>query len=52
MIFTYDRILNAIEKILQELVEEYQGARKFLRNLVKGQEKNIVQLERIEAIME
>ena len=30
MIPTYGRVLSVIEKALQELVEEYQGARKSL----------------------
>ena len=34
MIFTYDRVLSTIEKILQELVKEYCGVRKSLWNLV------------------
>jgi len=36
MISTYSRVLSAIEKALQELVEEYQGIRKSLWNLVEG----------------
>ena len=41
MIPTYSGVLSAIEKALQELVEEYQGVRKSLWNLVKGQERNM-----------
>ena len=52
MIPTYGGILSAIEKALQELVEEYWGVGKSLRNLVEGQEKNMAQLERIGAMME
>ena len=52
MIPTYGRVLSAIEKVLWELMEEYQGVRKFLWDLVKGQERNIAQLERIGAVME
>ena len=51
MIPTYGRVLSVIEKVLQELMEEYQGVRKFLWDLVKGQERNITQLERIGAVM-
>ena len=52
MIPTYGRVLSAIEKALQELVEKYWGVKKSLQNLVKGQEKNTAQLERIRATME
>ena len=52
MIPTYGGVLSTIEKALQELMEEYQGVRKFLWDLVKGQERNTAQLERIEAVME
>jgi len=52
MIPTYGGVLSAIEKALQELVEEYQGVGKSLRDLVKGQERNMAQLERIGAAME
>jgi len=52
MIPTYGGVLSAIEKALQELVEEYQGVGKSLRDLVEGQEKNTAQLERIGAVME
>jgi len=41
MIPTYDRILNAIEKALWELVEEYQEVRRSLQDLVEGQERNM-----------
>ena len=36
MIPTYGRVLNAIEKVFQELVEEYQGVRKSFQDLVEG----------------
>ena len=49
MIPTYSRVLNAIEKALQE---EYWVVRKSLQNLVEGQERNIAQLERIGAAIE
>jgi len=52
MIPTYGRVLNAIEKALQELVEEYQGVGKSLQDLVKGQKRNTAQLERIGAVIE
>jgi len=52
MISTYDRVLSAIEKALQELVEEYQRVRKSLWNLVEDQERNMAQLERIGATVE
>jgi len=52
MIPTYGRVLSAIEKALQKLVEEYQGVRKSLWDLVEGQERNTVQLERIGAAIE
>ena len=52
MIPTYGGVLSAIEKALWELVEEYQGVGKSLRDLVKGQERNMAQLERIGAAME
>ena len=52
MIPTYDGILSAIEKALQELMEEYRGVGKSLWDLVEGQERNMVQLERIGAVME
>ena len=51
MIPTYGGVLSAIEKALWELVEEYQGVRKSLRDLVEGQERNIAQLKRIGATM-
>jgi len=41
MIPTYGGILSAIEKALQELVEEYRRVRRSLQNLVKGQKRNI-----------
>jgi len=52
MIPTYGKVLSAIEKALRELVEEYQGVRKSLWDLVEGQERNIAQLERIGARIE
>jgi len=52
MISTYGRVLSAIEKALQKLIEKYQGARKSLQDLVEGQKRNTMQLERIEATME
>ena len=52
MIPTYGRVLSAIEKALRELVEEYQGVGKSLRDLVEGQERNTAQLERIGTAME
>jgi len=51
MIPTYGRVLSAIEKALRELVEEYRGVGKSLWYLVKGQERNTAQLERIGATM-
>ena len=44
-------VLSAIEKALRELVEEYWGVGKSLRDLVEGQERNTAQLERIGAAM-
>jgi len=52
MIPTYGRVLSAIEKALQKLMEEYQGVGKSLWDLVEGQERNTAQLERIGAAME
>jgi len=52
MISTYGGVLSAIEKALQELVEEYQGVGKSLRDLVEGQKRNTAQLEKIGATME
>ena len=52
MIPTYGEVLSAIEKALRKLVEEYQGVRKSLWDLVEGQERNMAQLERIGAVME
>jgi len=52
MISTYGKVLSAIKKALQELKEEYQGVRKSLQSLVKGQERNITQLARIGAVVE
>ena len=52
MISTYGGVLNAIEKALQELVEEHWRVRKSLWDLVEGQKRNTAQLERIGAVME
>ena len=52
MIPTYGGVLSAIEKALWELMEEYRGVGKSLRDLVEGQERNTAQLERIGATME
>ena len=52
MIPTYGRVLSAIEKALQELVEEYRGVGKSLWDLVEGQKRNMAQLEMIGAVME
>jgi len=52
MIPTYGGVLSAIEKAFQELMEEYQGVRRSLRDLVKSQERNMAQLERIGAAIE
>ena len=49
---TYGRVLSAIKKALQVLVEEYQGVGKSLWDLVEGQERNTAQLERIGAAIE
>ena len=49
---TYGGVLSDIEKALRELVEEYRGVGKSLRDLVEGQERNTAQLERIGAAME
>ena len=52
MISTYGGVLSAIEKAFWELMEEYWGVRKSLWNLVKGQKRNIAQLERTGAVLE
>ena len=52
MITTYDGVLSAIEKALQELVEEYWEVGRSLQDLVEGQERNMTQLERIGATIE
>ena len=52
MIPTYGGVLSTIEKVLWKLVEEYQEVRKFLQDLVEGQERNMAQLERIGAAIE
>ena len=49
---TYNGVLSAIKKALQELMEEYQGVSKSLQDLVEGQEQNMAQLERIGVVME
>jgi len=41
MIFTYGGILSVIEKVLWELIEEYQDIRKSLWEFVEGQKRNI-----------
>jgi len=43
MIPTYGGVLSAIKKTLRELVEEYRGVGKSLRDLVEGQERNMAQ---------
>jgi len=40
MIPTYGRVLSAIKKAFQKLVEEYQGVGKSLQDLVEGQKRN------------
>jgi len=52
MIPTYGGVLSAIEEALRELVAEYRGVGKSLRDLVEDQERNTAQLERIGAAME
>jgi len=52
MIPTHGKVLSAIEKALQELMEKYQGVRKFLWDLVEGQKRNTAQLERVGAVIE
>jgi len=52
MIPTYGGVLSTIEEALRELVAEYRGVGKSLRDLVEGQERNMAQLERIGAAME
>jgi len=49
MISTYNRVLNVIEKTLQNFVEEYQGIEKSFCDLVEGQERNMAQLKMIGA---
>ena len=41
MIPTYGGVLSAIDKVLWELVEKYQGVRKSLWDLVEGQKRNM-----------
>jgi len=48
---TYGRVLSAIENAFYDLVEEYQSIRKFLQDLVEGQERNIAQLARIGTVV-
>jgi len=43
MIPTYGGVLSAIKKVFWELVEKYWGVRKFLWDLVEGQERNTAQ---------
>jgi len=52
MIPTYGGVLSAIEKTLQELMEEYQGVRRSLWDLVENQKRNTAQLVRIGTMME
>ena len=52
MIPTYDGVLSAIKKVLQELVEEYWEIGKSLQDLIKGQERNMAQLAKIGAVIE
>jgi len=52
MIPTYGKVLNTIEKTLQELMEKYQGVGRSLQDLVESQERNMAQLERIGAAIE
>ena len=52
MIFIYSRVLSVIEKTLQELMKEYQGIGKSLQDLVKSQNRNIVQLVKIGTMVE
>ena len=52
MIPTYGGILSAIEEALWELIAEYRGVGKSLRDLVEGQKRNTAQLERIGAAIE
>ena len=52
MIPTYGGVLSAIEKTLQELMEEYQGVRRPLWDLVEDQKRNTAQLVRIGTMME
>ena len=52
MISTYGGVLNAIEKVLRELVKEYWEVGKFFWDLVEGQKRNMTQLERIGTTIE
>ena len=49
---TYDRVLSAIGKVFQDIVEEYWSIGKSLQDLVKGQKRNTAQLVRIGTIVE
>ena len=49
---TYGMVLSVIDKALWKLIEEYQGVRRSLWDLVEGQKRNMVQLERIETVIE
>jgi len=51
MVLIYSRMLSAIDKILCDLVQEYQGMKKFLQNLVEDQKRNMAQLVRIGAVV-
>jgi len=51
MISTYGRVLSAIEKALWKLVKEYWGVGRSLQDLVKGQKRNMAQLERIGTVL-
>ena len=52
MIPIYDRVLSAIGKVFQDIIEEYWSIGKSLQDLVKGQERNTAQLVRIRTIVE
>ena len=52
MIPIYDRVLSAIGKVFQDIIEEYWSIGKSLQDLVKGQERNTAQLVRIGTIVE
>ena len=42
MIPTYGRVLSAIERAFQKLMEEYQEVGRSLQDLIEGQERNMV----------